>query len=259
MKAMITGFAGSLGSEFTRYFLERGDEVVGVDNSEWAVAAFPDHERLEKRLDDFACQTDLGIDLCVHAAAFKHVDLIESNRLAAETNNVHRTFSLYALQRKAVLFISTDKAVEPSSWYGETKKRAEELTHGRGGVVARLGNVMGSSGSVIPKWEAAIEKGDPLPVTDLRMARYMLPAREAVEKVMALLPFAAPGSTIIPEMGPEVTLSELIAKMLEKHGKSKDYPTVTIGMRPGEKLREKLKWDDEEIVYQDTNGIIVRR
>lgn len=258
MNILITGFAGSLGSEFTRQLLERGDHVTGVDSNEWAVAAFPDHPFLTKMLRDFG-NVRGEYDLVIHCAAYKHIDLIESNREAATYNNVFLTKCLYAAAKGPKLFISTDKAVEPSSHYGETKRLGEVMTLSQGGMVARLGNIMGSSGSVIPRWESAIDKGEPLMVTDFNMTRYMIDVSDAVQRILSLLPWAAPGDTIVPDMGDPVILTDILARVLAKHGLPADYPTKVIGLRPAEKMHEKLKWDDENITYSNPSGIIVRR
>lgn len=275
MKILCTGFAGTLGSEFTRFFLERGDLVVGIDNNEWAVAAFPDMERLDKRLGSFNSGMTLfeqdRYGLVVHCAAYKHVDLIEHNQISSWQNNVHNTYGLYSLckdTKAPILFISTDKAVEPASYYGQTKQKGEEMTCSQGGIIARLGNISGSNGSVIPKWEAQLERGEPLSVTDPRMTRYMIPAKEAVEKIMALYPHAGPGDVIVPEMGAPVPLMDIARETIQNYQQKHDldthtsvdrYPINVIGRRPGEKTHEKLLWDDEKPVYTDGNGVIVRR
>lgn len=177
-------------------------------------------------------------------------------------NNYAKTVQLLARFGKKTLFISTDKAVEPASFYGRTKMIGEQFTREVGGIVARLGNILGSSGSVIPKWEAAISRGEPLPITDPAMTRYLIPAEEAVKKILQLLPQAVPGDTIIPEMGEAKPLLAIADEVLARHGMSLDSytpGTVTIGRRPGEKQHEKLYWDDEKVIVRSTDGIIVRR
>lgn len=266
-RALCTGFAGTIGGEFTTRLLGEGWEVTGVDSNEWGVAAFPDHPRLTKKLGDFAYAKGKW-DLIVHCAAYKHVDLIEANQEEALYNNYAKTARLLGQVQGKFLFISTDKAVEPVSFYGKTKKLGEEIARMHGGIVARLGNVMGSTGSVIPKWEAAIERGEPLPVTDPEMKRWMIPAEEAVAKVMALLEHAAPGDTIVPEMGAPKDLTDLIDETLKAKGYaplgSLDGPQYKpgirlIGKRPGERLEERLLWEQEQVIYTDQNGIIARK
>lgn len=256
MNILITGAFGTLGSEFVKQLLDRGDTVTGIDNNEWAVASYPDRDGLTKVLGDF--DTIWGpYDLLIHCAAYKHVDLIENNRLAGSENNVEKTRRLYNHIAAPILFISTDKAVEPSSYYGATKQEGEALTKNFNGVIARMGNIMGSSGSVIPKWERAIVDNVPLTITDWGMTRYMQPVDNLVEKILALYPHAKPGEVIIPEMGPPLSLKDVVYSVLDRHSLPHDYPTVSVGMRPGEKLHEKLLWDWETAVYTDTNGIIV--
>jgi FlaA1/EpsC-like NDP-sugar epimerase len=260
MRTLITGFAGTIGGEFTRQLLAKGWQVTGVDSNEWAVAQFEDYPNLDKKLDDFK-NVGGDYDLIIHCAAYKHVDLIESNQDSAYSNNVVKTANFYNNIQGKVLFISTDKAVEPASFYGETKKIGEELTAERGGVIARLGNVMSSNGSVIPKWEKCIEEGKPLPITDPNMTRYMIPVEKAVASILELLSHAQPGQVIIPEMGEPVRLKDLVYKVLIKHDFTQphNYPTEIIGLRPGEKMHEKLKWDDEKVIYQNDLGMIVER
>jgi len=261
MNVLVTGFAGTLGSEFTRHFLKEGHCVSGVDNNEWAVAAFPEHPNLSKTLGDFSdCLGEW--ELVVHCAAYKHVDLIESNQESAYENNVQKTGRLYSQTQGPVLFISTDKAVEPISHYGETKKMGELLTLKRGGAIARLGNILSSSGSVIPKWEAAIANLEPLPITDPDMTRYMIPAPEAVRKIMALYGLGL-GELVVPSMGEPISVYDLAEETLRRHDYEgfSDYGpgNIVIGARLGEKRHEKLLWDDEIPVYTGENGVIVAK
>ena len=256
MNILITGAFGTIGGEFTRRYLEMGHEVTGIDNNEWALVAYPEHERLNKVLGDFA-NVSGEFDLIIHCAAYKHIEVIENNKQSAFENNITKTDYLYKYVKGPVLFISTDKAVEPSSYYGVTKQVGEELTRNYYGVVARLGNVMNSTGSVIPKWEEAIRKGEPIPITDFKMTRYMLPVDEVVDRVIRLYEKAKTKQTIIPEMGKPITLRSLFKKFLKTKG-LKDYPVKIIGFREAEKKHEQLKWDNEIVVYKDKYGEIVQ-
>jgi UDP-N-acetylglucosamine 4,6-dehydratase len=261
MRCLITGFGGTLGTEFVKQLLKKNWDVVGVDNAEWCVAAFFDHPNLTKRLMDFSDITG-DHDLIIHCGAYKHVDLIENNQDSALVNNITKYLQLLKnCTFKKLLFISTDKAVEPSSYYGWTKQEGERITFEYGGIVARLGNIMASNGSVIPKWEKCIDDGVPLPITDPNMTRYMISVEEAVAKILHLLPHANPGQVIIPEMGEPIKLMDLVDQVIEKHGlkygfmgEPESYPTEIIGLRPGEKMHEKLKWDNEIEIYKDKNG-----
>jgi len=249
---LITGGAGTLGSEFAKQLLEKGEEVLVVDNCEWAIAQLFDHPKLIKRLSDFSTISGKYSKI-IHCAAYKHVDLIENNQDEALLNNVVKTKKLYDnCVTNKLLFISTDKAVEPESYYGQTKQRGEELTRDYDGVIARLGNIMASSGSVIPKWEKCIEEGNPLPITDPKMTRYMIPVDRAVRFILNLLHKTKPGQIIIPEMGEPIGLIDLAQRVCDKKGVELNYEVI--GLRPGEKIHEKLKWDNEQLIYKNKCG-----
>lgn len=252
---LITGGAGTIGKEFAKQLLEKGKEVLVVDNNEWAVAQMLEHPNLKVKLMDF--RDIVGhFDLVIHCAAYKHVDIIENNQDTALLNNVLKTQELYKnIYFKKLLFISTDKAVEPSSYYGITKKEGEEITKRYGGIIARLGNVMSSNGSVIPKWERCIDDGVPLPITDINMTRYMIPVDEAVDKILNLLPHARDGQIIIPSMGKPINILDMAKELCKK--RNVDFNYEVIGIRPGEKLNEKLKWNQEKVTYKNINGEIL--
>jgi UDP-N-acetylglucosamine 4,6-dehydratase len=256
MRILVTGYAGTIGGEFTRRYLEMGHEVTGVDNNEWATVVYPEHRNLTKILGDFS-NISGEFDLIIHCAAYKHIELIEHNRRSAFENNVVKTEFLYDYIKAPILFISTDKAVEPSSYYGVTKQMGEETTKKYGGVIARLGNVMNSTGSVIPKWEQAVAENKPIPITDFSMTRYMLPVEDMVDKIIRLQEYAKKGQVIIPEMGRPIKLKTLFKRFLETKG-LEDYPVKIIGFREAEKKYEQLKWADERVVYKDKYGEIVQ-
>lgn len=259
-KVLITGGAGSLGREFVRYLYDQFPETTGspyrlyditvVDNNEWAVAElrheFPGVYTLLGDVRDFP---ELGpYDYVIVCHAYKHVDLAESNVFTAVKNNLSSLIGLYDSLKGAgqILYISTDKAVEPVSTYGATKYLAEKLTWQIKGQVARCGNFLHSSGSVIPVWEKAITEGKPVPITDERMVRYVSNMDEAVKEIWEQ--FLVGEKLIIPKVR-KVRIMDLLTEVLKKHGymsASAYEPGVTvIGMRPGEKLEEKLKWDHE--------------
>lgn len=278
---IITGGAGSLGRAFVKYLLEqrvksdpyegidlhgtedeehlhaleevnRMYDVTVIDSNEWAIAEMRSlHPTATYWLGDFVDYPLTGSeDVIIHAAAYKHVDLGESNVSSFITNNITKTAKFYEQTKHTlarVLYISTDKAVEPISAYGATKYLAEVLSRQSGGAVARLGNLLDSSGSVIPTWEHQIKEGLPITITDERMTRYMIDVDDAVNQIWSQ--FLEGRKLIIPEMGEPVRLLDLMAEVLKRHGyeKASDYtPGVqVIGMRPGEKLHEKLIWDHE--------------
>lgn len=250
---LITGIAGSLGRAFAKKLLNDGYDIVGIDSNEWALAAFKqEFPDIRVRLADFDDWTyaETPCDTLIHCAAYKHVDLGEDNPNTFVENNVEKTKRLFAEACKhgvEILFISTDKAVEPISTYGFTKAIGERLAWYYGGQVARLGNILSSTGSVIPAWEEAIANNQPLRITDERMVRYVIEDFDAVDQIWQ--GFVDDKPLIVPNMGPEQRVMDIAADVLARHGYKNvaDYePGFTvIGIRPGEKLREKLKWDHE--------------
>lgn len=244
---LITGGAGSLGRGFVQ-LLSKTHAVTVVDSNEWAVAElrslFPEVRVI---LGDFVTVGGY-FDYIIHAAAYKHVNLGEEQVPAFIDTNLSKTVSFYGqVTTPNLLYISTDKAVEPISTYGATKMIAERLTWSSGGKVARLGNILNSSGSVIPIWEQAIAAGDPIPITDTRMVRYFIEVDDAASYIWKQ--FTGSSNLIVPPMQ-QVPLTELLDKVLLKHGFSSlaayGPGTKTIGLRPGEKLEEKLFWPGEE-------------
>lgn len=252
MTVLITGGAGSLGKAFVR-LLHNKHNVIVVDNNEWACAAlqseFPDVTVLMKDFEKYRFD-DNPADVVIHCAAYKHVDLGELNPHSFIENNVTKTGKLFALCQQFnvdILFISTDKAVEPISTYGFTKALGERLAWHYGGKVARLGNILNSSGSVIPVWEQAIEEKKPIRITDERMTRYLIEDIDAVSQIWD--GYLKGKRLIIPHMDEPVRLLDILLQVFQRHGykEAADYEpgALIIGMRPGEKLHEKLRWDSE--------------
>jgi len=247
-KIAITGGAGSLGRAFVK-FLTQSHEVVVVDSNEWAVAELQqEYTDMTIKLMDFAdYRFEDAPDLLIHLAAYKHVNLGETNVASFVDNNVVKTHTLLRRAKEMatkVLFVSTDKAVEPVSLYGFTKAIGERLTWEKKGFVARLGNIIGSSGSVIPAWEASIARGEPIKVTDPEMTRYMIEADDAVKQIWR--GYEKNQQLIIPDMGEPQKLMDIVLAVLKKHNyKSLEAygPGITIiGRRVGEKQHEQLVW-----------------
>lgn len=248
---LITGGAGSLGRAFVRLLHEKY-KVIVVDSSEWALAEtkglYPD---CTYWLGDFTDYPLSGYeDYIIHAAAYKHVELGEQMPREVVRNNISKTIEFYEKVEHSLarlLYISTDKAVEPTSVYGASKFIAERLTQNVRGSVARLGNILVSSGSVIPLWEEAIAKGKPVRITDERMTRYFIEDFDAANQIWH--EFIQGKELIIPKMGEPIRILDLLTEVLKRHGYSspEEYPggVEIIGMRPGEKLSEKLMWENE--------------
>lgn len=247
MQILITGCAGSLGRAFTKLLVENHN-IVGIDNSEWAVAEyqkeFPGVETLLKDFSEWRFDQN-PVDVVIHCAAYKHLPLGEENPNSFIDNNIIKLRSLFAEAHKNnadILFISTDKAVEPCNLYGYTKAIGEKLARFYNGHIARCGNFLNSSGSVIPVWEKCLREDKPLPVTDLRMRRYVIDLDNAAEQIWN--GYVLGDRLIIPKCR-EIYLQEMVDELLKSHNKPKDYPIEIIGIRKGEKLQELLKWKDE--------------
>lgn len=249
MNILITGGAGSLGKAFVK-LLHKDHHIIVIDNNEWASAEleaqYPNIEIYLKDFDKYSFNQH-PCEVLIHCAAYKHVNLGETNPHAFIDNNLTKTGKLFAEAYKYnadILFISSDKAVEPISTYGFTKALGEKLATHYNGYVVRLGNILSSSGSVIPVWEKAIKEGKPLPITDMNMVRYVIEEDNAVKEIWRQ--YQEGNKLIIPETEMEVvTIESLISRVLYMRGKPKDYPTKIIGIRPGEKIEEKLKWEWE--------------
>lgn len=248
---LITGGAGSLGKAFVR-LLHKEHQITVIDQDEWSVAEmekeFPD---VEFKLRDFAdfSFAEQPIDKLIHLAAYKHVNLGEENPLTFIDNNLIKTMKLFKEAYTFgvdTLFVSTDKAVEPVSTYGYTKALGESVARFYNFSIARLGNILNSSGSVIPVWEKAIDLNAPIPITDERMTRYFIEDYDAANIIWH--EFIKGKKLITPDM-PEIRLLDLLSEVLKRKGyeKPEDYKggVEIIGLRPGEKLTEKLRWDDE--------------
>lgn len=245
MKVFITGITGTLGVAFTDHLLACGHMVDGVDHNEERVAAFArSYPDIGVRLGDFGDE-DFSVrrpDVVIHLAAFKHVDLCEATPSACISNNVIKTYDLFQNARRNgvdILFMSTDKAVEPCSVYGYSKAIMERVALELGGAIARSGNILLSNGSVLTIWEQAIRRGEPLVITHQDMRRYFITPEHLVERVWRS--YQVGEKIIIPEMDMDVMLMDLADQTLRKFGKNIDtYPVRFTGLRPGEKLVEKL-------------------
>jgi FlaA1/EpsC-like NDP-sugar epimerase len=275
---MITGGAGSIGSELARQvatyrparlvLVEQAESNLYFVHLELAAA----HPRLDivPIIADICDEQRMGQvfstyrpDVVFHAAAYKHVPMMEANRAEAFRNNSLGTLTVatHAARcgaRKFVL-ISTDKAVRPTSIMGASKRIAERIILGwpslkRSGTdfrAVRFGNVLGSDGSVIPLFKRQLAAGAPLTVTDPEITRYFMTIPEAVQLVLqsAAVPEAA-GRISILDMGEPVRILDLAENLVRLSGLEpyRDVPIVFTGLRPGEKLFEELMYDVEVTV-----------
>jgi FlaA1/EpsC-like NDP-sugar epimerase len=275
---LVTGAAGSIGSELVRQIAGFGPgRLILLEQAE-SPLYFVDLElrKNHPELDLVPVVCDVtdptGIervfdvqrpDFVFHAAAYKHVPLMEANIAEAVRNNVFGTLNVaecaarYGVQK--FVLISTDKAVRPSSVMGATKRVAERIVLGWPALrdsgtefrAVRFGNVLGSEGSVIPVFRKQLAQGGPLTVTDPDITRYFMTIPEAVQLVLqcASLPEAA-GRIAMLEMGEPVRIVELAENLIRLSGLQpyKDVPIVFTGLRPGEKLFEELMSDVEATV-----------
>lgn len=249
---IITGAGGTLGREFVRQL----DNSIAVDNNEWSLAEMRDWN-CQRILDDFMEIDPDGKEI-IHCAAYKHVDLCEKNAESCWYNNVVKTKELLfraSKEAKDFVFISTDKAVDPASVYGRSKKEIEDYIKEIGfGKIVRMGNIYGSSGSVIPLWEKQIADNQPLTITDPTMTRYFISVQDAVRSILGLYKLAKPGQIIIPLLDEPITLNELKNRILKLHHLSEDYPCIITGPRPGEKHDEILLNECEKLIFKNNLG-----
>lgn len=269
---MVTGAGGTIGSEICNQCLKFGaNKLIMVDHSEYNLykidQATSDNRSVLKMLnivfkDDFEeIFQEHKIDLIVHAAAYKHVPLCEFNPHSAINNNVIGTKNVIDLAKKhevkKVVLISTDKAVRPTNIMGTTKRICElySLNSNESGkteiVAVRFGNVLGSSGSVIPKFKALIEKNRPLTVTHPDIVRYFMLVSEACQLVLQAAAIAKGGELFVLDMGEPVKIVDLAKKMLQLSNKQ-NLGIEFVGLRPGEKLYEELLVDknDKQTCYE---------
>lgn len=261
---LITGAGGSIGSEIVRQcqkFDAKG--LILVDNSEYNLYNISESGvDADLRLLDVTDREKLFVlfetvkpDIVIHAAAYKHVHLCESNPDAAVKNNVLGTKNVIDASIvnhvQKVVIISTDKAVRPTNVMGATKRVTElyagNVDSGDTEIVAvRFGNVLGSSGSVIPKFKKQIEEGSSVTVTHPEVIRYFMLVSEACQLVLQAAAIAKGGELFVLDMGEPIKIVDLARQMIRLYGKEGEVDIVYSGLRPGEKLYEELLLDESE-------------
>ncbi|MFU2204562.1 polysaccharide biosynthesis protein [Streptococcus pluranimalium] len=281
---LVTGAGGSIGSEICRqvakflpkrllllghgensiYLINR--ELTGIYNSE--IEIVPLIADIQDRELIFEIMNHYKPDIVYHAAAHKHVPLMEYNPKEAVKNNIFGTKNVAEAAKHAnvgkFIMVSTDKAVNPPNVMGATKRVAEMIVTSLNepgktqfaGV--RFGNVLGSRGSVVPLFKEQIAKGGPITVTDFRMTRYFMTIPEASRLVIQAGHLAKGGEIFVLDMGEPVQILELAKKMIKLSGyKEDEIGIVEAGIRPGEKLYEELLSTEERVSEQIYDKIFV--
>jgi FlaA1/EpsC-like NDP-sugar epimerase len=272
---MVTGAGGSIGSELCRQIIKfKPDTLICFDISEFALYQLElelKHKHksglasinlmffvgdIKNRQRIVAILKDHKPSLVFHAAAYKHVPMMENyNVIEAFQNNVLGTYELALACQKAkvkkFVLISTDKAVNPTNVMGATKRLAEMVCQGMPElstqfIMVRFGNVLGSSGSVIPRFREQIKSGGPVTVTHPEITRYFMSIPEATQLVMQAGLMGQGGEIFLLDMGEPVKIVDLAKDMIKLSGFDESEIKITFtGLRPGEKLFEELLSDDE--------------
>ncbi|MGN0779379.1 MAG: polysaccharide biosynthesis protein [Aristaeellaceae bacterium] len=281
---LITGGGGSIGSELCRQLAKMEPKrliVVDIyENSAYDLQQslnFAYKGKVDIRVEIVSITNKEGLarvfeeyhpDICINAAAHKHVPLMEKNCIEAVQNNVFGTMNVIQLCEeygcKRFMMVSTDKAVNPTNIMGATKRLCEMVMQAystRGKVrcsATRFGNVLGSAGSVIPLFKRQIAAGGPVTLTDKRIIRYFMTIPEASQLVLTSGAMARNGELFVLDMGKPVRIYDLARNMIQLSG-VEGVEIIETGLRPGEKLYEELLVKSDTLEKTDNNLIFVER
>jgi FlaA1/EpsC-like NDP-sugar epimerase len=284
-RVLVTGAGGSIGSELCRQIIRfNPDELILVDSSElnlFNIQMELQHELNFLRYRSFLSRvqhkalmdsifSECRPHLVFHAAAYKHVPLLEENPWEAIYNNVLGSQVVMELTLKygaeRFVLVSTDKAVRPTNVMGASKRLAEltmQSFQGNGVrfMAVRFGNVIGSSGSVLPLFRRQLEQGGPITVTHPEVTRYFMTISEAAQLILQAGGLGEGGEIFILEMGTPVKIAKMAEELVRLSGKEpgKDVEIIFTGLREGEKLYEELITQGEGIVRTDYEKILVLR
>jgi len=269
-RILITGACGSIGSEISRQLAISGVELILLDINETGIFDLNNElsilTQVHPLVGDIRCLGRLKNivkiyhpNMIFHAAAYKHVPLMEDNHEEAFLTNIVGTLNCIEAMGEEVeklVAISTDKAVEPENMMGLSKKMAEILISssaksklGSKMVVVRFGNVLGSRGNVLEVWKSQLQKNQPLTITDPAMKRYFMTTQEAVTLVLEASLLGDNGGTYVLKMGELIPILDMAKEFCKIQGYDlgKDVQYEVTGIRSGEKIIEKLWEDDEEV------------
>ena len=283
-KVVVTGAGGSIGSELCRQIAQYDPNVlIGIDIYENSlydiqqelkrtygdnldfraeIASIRDKDRIYSLFEEYSP------DIVFHAAAHKHVPLMENAPEEAIKNNVFGTYHVVRAAEKfgvsKFIMISTDKAVNPTNIMGATKRFCEMVLQSRQNSTTefasvRFGNVLGSNGSVVPLFRKQIEEGGPVTITDKRIIRYFMTIPEACSLVLEAGAMAKRNQVFILDMGDPVKIIDLAEEMIRLAGLRPyiDIPIVEIGLRPGEKLYEELLMSRDNLTKTANSKIFI--
>jgi FlaA1/EpsC-like NDP-sugar epimerase len=283
---MVTGAGGSIGSELARQvFAFRPRQLVLVDRAEsplYMIQRELELRRLSGRgggelsvhLANVASRSVMSRlisqtrpSVIFHAAAYKHVPMMEEHPSEGVQVNVGGTMAMIAAAVEAgvprLVLVSTDKAVEPTSVMGATKRMAEWLVAdaairtGRSYVSVRFGNVLGSAGSVLPIFQGQLDNGEPITVTHPEMTRYFMTMQEAGWLILDAAAVGQPGDLFVLDMGEPVRIVDMARDLIRLTGRSEgDVPIRFTGLRPGEKLHERLFYETEVVEATDVEKLL---
>ena len=286
-KVLVSGAGGTIGSELVNQIINyQPKEIILLDNSEFLLY------KIEKEIEDKTKNIKINAlladikntrridnifnqnkpEIIFHAAALKHVPIVEKNPLEGILTNVHGTINIAESCIKhnvaEMVLISTDKAVNPFSVMGVTKRISEKYCQSLANSsktnfkIVRFGNVLGSTGSVVPLFQKQLQKGGPLTVTHPKMKRYFMTVREAVELVIQSATLETKkkrGEIYVLEMGQPIAITEIAEQLIRLVGlrPNKDIKIKFTGLRPGEKIQEELHYKNEKFIKTKNKSIFV--
>lgn len=283
---LVTGAGGSIGSELCRQICRFGpNRLLLIDRAEGPLYEIElelkqnfsnikiitllldvlDNKQLEKAFEAYRPQT------VFHAAAYKHVPLLELQPWKAVTNNIQGTLNIVDVAKKynveRFVFVSTDKAVKPTSIMGASKRVAEMLIQSQNGcglshtqfIIVRFGNVVGSVGSVVPLFKKQIQNGGPVTVTHPEVTRYFMTIPEACQLILQACSMGIGGEIFLLDMGTSIKIDDMARDLIRLSGFEPDVDINIeyIGLRPGEKLYEELIIEGEGVVPTSHEKIMV--